>query len=369
VLEKMHRAVLDGVFPGAVLLVGCKGSMVLHEAFGLARLDPPEPMTRDTFFDLASLTKPLATAPACMLLVQEGSMRLDDTLGTLIPDFAGTDKEPVTVADLLTHASGYPDHRPYYRELAPLPPEKRRQRLHRLLVDEPLAQRPAGASLYSDLGYMVLQWVVETRARKALDQLVAERVYAPTALEGLRFFRTDDKGQGGATVKVAATEACPWRGRVLQGEVHDENASVMGGVAGHAGLFGTAGDVWALLCELMGTYLGGAPRGLFRRETVESFWDPPSVPGPFVLGFDTPSPTRSSAGRFFSRRSVGHLGFTGTSFWMDLERQVVVVLLTNRVHPSRSNDRIKTFRPVLHDAVMEAVLHGNPRPRLHFPTV
>jgi CubicO group peptidase (beta-lactamase class C family) len=156
---------------------------------------------------------------------------------------------------------------------------------------------------------------------------------------------------------VAATERCPWRQRLVKGEVHDENAFCLGGEAGHAGLFGTAEAVETLLGALLAAWHGRQGRGAFSPEIVRRFLAPPADGGR-ALGFDVPTPGASSSGRWFSPFTVGHLGFTGTSFWMDLERQIIVVLLTNRVHPSRANERIRGFRPLLHDAVMGLLLKG-----------
>jgi len=152
--------------------------------------------------------------------------------------------------------------------------------------------------------------------------------------------------------KFAATERCPWRDILLEGVVHDNNAYSVGGIEGHAGLFGTAGDVFDLLSELMAVYQGAVSTGVFDIDLTQCFLSINKQNGR-ALGFDTPSSKDSSCGRYFSKRTVGHLGFTGTSFWMDLDRAIVVILLTNRVHPSRYNNRIKAFRPKLHDAVME----------------
>jgi CubicO group peptidase (beta-lactamase class C family) len=157
--------------------------------------------------------------------------------------------------------------------------------------------------------------------------------------------------------EFAATERCPWRGILLEGVVHDDNAYSVGGIEGHAGLFGTAGDVLDLLSELMAVYQGSVSTGVFDVDLTRYFLSLNEQNGR-ALGFDAPSSKGSSCGRYFSKRTVGHLGFTGTSFWMDLDRAIIVILLTNRIHPSRDNDRIKDFRPKLHDAVMKIFANG-----------
>jgi CubicO group peptidase (beta-lactamase class C family) len=201
---------------------------------------------------------------------------------------------------------------------------------------------------------MVLCWVVETVSGLRLDHFVMENIYRPLNLNAL-FFVPVDKTPPKA--KFAATERCPWRGIVLEGVVHDDNAYSVGGVDGHAGLFGTAGDVFYLLSELLACYRGDSAANLFDSELTRRFLRRDQHSGR-ALGFDTPSSANPSCGRFFSEKTVGHLGFTGTSFWMDLDRNMIVILFTNRVHPSRDNNRIKTFRPKLHDAVMKNFILG-----------
>jgi CubicO group peptidase (beta-lactamase class C family) len=178
--------------------------------------------------------------------------------------------------------------------------------------------------------------------------------YKPLGLENL-FFLPLKESEIRPGHACAATEDCPWRHKILEGEVHDDNAYVVGGVAGHAGLFGTARDIFGLLQHLLDTYTGKVASKVFQRETVQTFFECQQDQGRFALGFDTPTGLESSSGRYFSDHSVGHLGFTGTSFWMDLEEEVIVILLTNRVHPSRANEKIKDFRPMLHDTVMETL--------------
>lgn len=352
--DLIQSGVADGVFPGGVLLVAKEGHVVFFEAFGLARLSPERPMTTDTVFDLASLTKPLATSVALMLLVQQGRLNLDQTLGSTIPDFLGTNKKYITIRQLLSHASGLPDYRPYYKELVEVPASERKGSLRTFLLTEKLIHEPGQACLYSDVGFMILEWLLEAVGQKSLNSFVEESVYRPLSLKNI-FFIPLNGGKRKDNYSYAATEDCSWRGKILDGEVHDENAYALGGVAGHAGLFGTAQDVCCLLGELLDVYTGRSSSGVFERGVVQTFLEPQSGPGSWALGFDTPSGADSSSGQYFSDQSVGHLGFTGTSFWMDLLRDVIVILLTNRIHPDRENEQIKAFRPLLHDAVMDAI--------------
>lgn len=357
VRELMNAAVDDGVFPGAVLLAAKDSRIMFWEAFGLSRLSPKRVMTKDTVFDLASLTKPLATAGSLMVLCDQKKLALDQTLEEVIPDFSETDKRDVTLRQLASHVSGLPDYRPYHQALRHLAPPEAMAQLKILLAAEPLVNPPGAVALYSDVGFMVLQWVIETVSQTSLDQFVQASVYTPLGLDGL-FFNGLGAGRVRRDCDYAATEACPWRKKVLEGEVHDDNAYVLGGVGGHAGLFGSAEAVFGLLDHLDMVHAGRTASNVFTRETVRMFFRRQSEVGTWALGFDTPSRPKSSSGRYFSDHSVGHLGFTGTSFWMDLEMGVIVILLTNRVHPSRAVDKIKAFRPMLHDAVMKALGAG-----------
>ncbi|MFZ5569182.1 MAG: serine hydrolase domain-containing protein [Thermodesulfobacteriota bacterium] len=351
----MKQAVTEGVFPGGVLVVSRAGRIQLCEAYGVTNLSGGVSVTPETIFDLASLTKPLATTPAVMLLVQQRRLLLTDPIGPLLTSFASSPKSVIMIRQLLNHTSGLPDYREYYWQLAALPLKERSAALKGLLSREELVHPVGQRTVYSDLGFMILQWIVESIAGRRLDSFVTEEVYHPLGLNDLFFIDLFSTPETDERKRVfAATEKCPWRKQVLEGVVHDDNAYVVGGVAGHAGLFGTALNVHELLVELSSCFSGGNHRGIFQREVVRTFLTPPPDGGR-PLGFDRPSGPNSSSGRYFSGQTVGHLGFTGTSFWMDLEKEVIVVLLTNRVHPSRTNEGIKAFRPNLHDTVMKSV--------------
>lgn len=347
----MKQAVDNGIFPGAVLLVSSESTVVFLRAYGLAHIYEKVPVTAETIFDLASLTKPLATTLAVMHLVQNRQITLDDSLGKLLPDFQAGDKAKIRLKHLLYHNSGLPDYRSYYKKLSKIPMDSRRAAMRQYLVEEPLIQPSGEKVLYSDLGFMILAWVVEHIASRRLDHFVAEEIYHPLGLEDLFFNAYDMDGRRGP---FAATESCLWRREVLVGQVHDENAFAVGGIEGHSGLFGSAGDVNRLLTELLGTYHGKVRDALFDRDLLHQFFKRlPQTDK--ALGFDMPRLKGASCGRGFSLNSVGHLGFTGTSFWMDLERSIIVTLLTNRVHPTRENERIKKFRPHLHDTIMNKI--------------
>jgi CubicO group peptidase (beta-lactamase class C family) len=347
----MRQAIAEEVFPGGVLLVSKLGQTLFYDAYGVAHLSSRTPVTSETLFDLASLTKPLATTLAVMRLVQHKQIKLQQRLGQLLPEFEHTDKARVKLKHLLYHNSGLPDYRSYYKALNGIAKDSRRNALRKHLVQEPRINPIGKTVLYSDLGFMILAWVVEHLSQRRLDHFVVDEIYQPLGLNHL-FFIANNIVDNRET--FAATENCPWRRKILEGQVHDENAYAVGGIEGHAGLFGAAEDINRLLIELLFTYHGRTGAGLFQQGLLHQFFKP--LPGTDkALGFDTPSQTGSSSGRGFSQNSIGHLGFTGTSFWMDLERSVIVILLTNRVHPTRDNERIKTFRPELHDAVMNAI--------------
>lgn len=348
----MRRALGDGVFPGAVLRVGRGEKALFHAAYGDANRFTGQPVSPGTVFDLASLTKPLATTLAVMRLCQLGRLDVEQRLASVLPAFDGGDKGGVTIAQLLSHTSGLPDYRPFYLALAARPAPERKTMLRARLVQEPLLCMPGERMLYSDLDFMILEWVVETVSGRRLDRFVAEEVYAPLGTADALFFI--DLCRPPPAGRFAATEQCGWRGRLIEAEVHDENAHALGGVAGHAGLFGTAEGVHHVLSELLNAYHREDGGRLFDRRTVHRFFQ--RLPGTDkALGFDMPAPVNPSCGRFFPPTGIGHLGFTGTSFWVHIEQSVAVILLTNRVHPNRANIAIRGFRPVIHDAVMEAI--------------
>lgn len=351
----MRYAISDKVFPGAVLLIARDDSIVFFEAYGYADIFLRRKMTIDTIFDLASLTKPLATTLAVMRLIQQRKLSLEQTLESILPCFKKTDKGQIKIKFLLCHNSGLPAYREYYYQLSKLPPDARRKALERLLVKESMSHSLKKRVLYSDLGFMILGWVVETVAGKRLDHYVSDEIYKPLGIDSDRGLFFVDLNSKPITGRFAATEICLWRNILLEGVVHDENAYMMGGVAGHAGLFGSAGSLHILLSSLLSDFYGNPSISLFGKDILHTFFKRQEGTDK-ALGFETPLLANSSCGDYFSKRSIGHLGFTGTSFWMDIERNIIVILLTNRVHPSRENDKIKFFRPKAHNTIMDCLL-------------
>ncbi|MEN6484552.1 MAG: serine hydrolase domain-containing protein [Syntrophobacteraceae bacterium] len=359
-----ETALSVGTFSGASLLVASPERVLFEHCWGLTR-SGGVPVTADTRFDLASLTKPLATASLCMWAVSQGILKLDAPLSRFFPmAILPLEKQGITLRHLLNHCSGLPPYEPFYLRLLETPPARRSQVLLSRILETPLTAPPGKICQYSDLGFILLGMILETVLEAPLDRLAGRLLFDPLGIDDLHFLRLDvpsadptvPPGRASAgSFTFAATELCPWRNRLLDGEVHDENAYCLSGVAGHAGLFGTARGVFTLAAFLWKVYrcrLCGSP---FSSRVVEIFWKKPGmVPGStWALGFDTPNCRDSSSGVHFSSGSVGHLGFTGTSLWMDLERNVMIVLLTNRVHPTRSNEKLKAFRPRLHNLVME----------------
>jgi CubicO group peptidase (beta-lactamase class C family) len=363
----MLAAVEAGVFPGAVLSVRLRGRPVYHRAFGCSAILPRrEPAGPDTLYDLASLTKPLATATAALCLLQEKRLDLDDPLDAILPELQGTAIGRATVFHLLNHSSGLPAWRPLYERVAEqdrtqpgfLGSEAAKTMVLRLIRDEPLLTPSGTRTLYSDLGFMLLGFAVERLAGCSLAAYCGERIYDPIGAGPLFFIGRHGVPIGGAKgrpadlTRVAPTEEDDWRGRMLRAEVHDENAYALGGVSGHAGLFGTAEAVLAVSgCWLAG-YLGR--ESVLRPEWVRRFVSrqEQTAGSSWGLGWDTPS-APSSSGRRFSSASFGHLGYTGTSLWIDPGAELEVALLTNRVHPTRKNEKIREFRPLIHDLIYQ----------------
>ncbi len=332
-------------FPGGVLAVGYGDALIHLHPFGRLTYDANAPLvTSDTLYDLASLTKVVATTTMAMILVDEGKLDLERPVQAYLPGFQGPGKVAVTVRHLLTHSSGLDATAPLYKELHG--EEAFVQRIETM----DLAYPPGSRSLYSDLGIILLGEILERVAGQPLEAFARERVFAPLAMRDTMF-----RPPAELRPRIAPTEFDPWRGRLVHGEVHDENAFAMGGVAPHAGLFSTAGDLARFAQMILdGGTLGG--RRIVSRRTVELFTRRAGIPGSDrALGWDTKSAESSSAGTLFSPRSFGHTGFTGTSMWIDPARQLFVILLTNRVHPTRDNQLIREARPAVADAVVRAL--------------
>lgn len=383
------RRGLDAVFPAAVLLVAQRDAVVFWRAYG--HLDPEtrhRPTEINSLFDLASLTK-LLTATTFMTLVKKGRVALDTPVADVLPEFSGVrpitetedplaktimpadpafdgqeiDARQVTFWHLLTHTSGLAAWRSLYREngdqtghVPPpfqVPAEKRARRVAAIHGRYGFACPPGRRMVYSDLGFILLGEAISQLAGTSLDDYVRQAVLEPLNLTHTVY---NPLAQGIPSDGIVPTEMCTWRERRCRGEVHDENAASLGGVAGHAGLFSTAWDT-AVLGQM---YLNGGRYGAARILSPEIVAEMTRVQVNFGdnsrgLGWLQRSEALSSSGRMFGPRSYGHTGFTGTLLWVDPGRQLVVVLLTNRVYHGRDSTAIADFRPRLHDVVVEAL--------------
>jgi CubicO group peptidase (beta-lactamase class C family) len=346
-----------GVFPGAAGGVSARGPSGEERALFCAGVLEPggAPVALDTVYDLASLTKPVVATTA-LRLVQRGVLDLHVPVEHWLGELAGTPGGEATLAQLLSHRAGLTPWGGLFKEIPDAigSPATRAFMLREAATRVDPSPAKDGRSVYSDLGYMIAGETLARAAGEPLAQLVAREVTRPLGLESELFYAAalDAEHHGRLLASVAPTEVCSWRGRVLRGEVHDENCGAYGGVAGHAGLFGTVSALLAfgraLLDALEGRarFIDGALLGWALR---------PLRGGGYVVGWDTRSLEGSSAGELFSARSFGHLGFTGTSIWCDPPRSLCAVLLTNRVHPTRDNVKIRELRPRFHDAVIDAL--------------
>jgi serine-type D-Ala-D-Ala carboxypeptidase len=340
----LEEAVAQKAFPGASAAITHMGKLVALKSVGRFTYEESSPaVTVDSIFDLASLTKVVATTSMAMILYERGLLDLDSPVAGVVPEFAGEDKRrsEVTFRMLLAHSSGLPAHEKIY--------------LHTTSKDEflreafsvPLKNDPGTHAEYSDIGFILLGSALERIAEESLDGFCQREVFGPLGMLQTAFNPPTAWKQ---QIPPTADDQT-FRKRIIQGEVQDENASAMGGVAGHAGLFSSAGDIATFAHAMLS---GGSP--IFRRETVALFTrretSPPGTSR--ALGWDTPS-SPSQSGKYFSPSSFGHLGFTGTSLWIDPERQLSVTLLTNRTWPDCANRAIREIWPRFHDAVVEAL--------------
>ena len=338
----------DGIrqraFPGASAAVVFRGDLVALRGIGRFTYDAEAPaVEEDTVYDVASLTKALATTPVAMFVHQQGSLDLEAPVVSLAPEFETGDRQrnKVTIRMLLAHSSGLPAYVKLFETC------KTREELLRAAMQTPLEAEPGSRAAYSDIGFIVLGEILERITGESLDAFSKREIFDKLGMDHTLFCPPESMRE-----RIPPTEDDQtFRNRVMRGEVEDENAWVMGGIAGHAGLFANVEDV-ARFAQC--TLDGGAP--VFKPETVELFTRRETSPAGTsrALGWDTPS-SPSQSGQYFSPRSFGHLGYTGTSLWIDPERDLAVVLLTNRTWPDRKSLLIKQIRPRFHDAVAEAL--------------
>ena len=344
IVRVLDRAIADSAFPGGIAVVGTRGGAVTSYAVGRIDWAPSAPVPDErTLWDLASLTKVVGMTTAMMQLVEQDRVDLDAPVVRYIPEFTGPGKERVTVRHLLTHSSGLPSWRPLYKEATTA------DTAIAIVFATPLDTVPGARMVYSDLGAIILGKIVERVSGESLDAYLARHLFGPLGMTSTTY-----RPEASLRDRIAPTEFDPWRQRLVRGEVHDENAFMLGGVSGHAGLFSTAVDLSRFARMMLA---GGELDGVrvVRASTIAQFT---AVQDPSLshraLGWETPN-GQNSAGHLMSARAFGHTGFTGTSLWMDPERGTFVLLLTNRVNPSRQNTRIGMVRIALADAVMAAL--------------
>jgi CubicO group peptidase (beta-lactamase class C family) len=343
---------VDSAYPGAVVAVGRHGRIALLAAAGHYSDGNERSVEPETVYDLASLTKVIGLTSACMILVDEGKLDLDAPVQRYLPEFRGPQKEVVTIRHLLTHSAGLAADLPLF--------DSTRSRAAALtMVDtSPLLAAPGTQFVYSDLSAIVLMQVVERITGQSLDAYLEARVFGPLGMTATRF-----NPPRSWLDHIAPTELdTMFRHRLLRGEVHDESAARLGGVSGNAGLFSNATDLARFATWLLGTVVN-RPRppapALVRPAIVAMFVKRQGIPpgSTRALGWDTPSDSGySSAGTKLSRRSFGHTGYTGTSIWMDPDNDLFIILLTNRVNPTRANTKILEVRPRVADLVTEALV-------------
>ncbi len=340
----LQRAIIQRTFPAASIAVTSRGKLVALKVLGRFTYEPgSSPIATATVFDLASVSKAVATTSVAMILYERGLIDLEAPVVSIVPEFAGSDarRSEVTVHMLLAHSSGLPAYEGLFLKA------KTRDELLAAAVTTPLTADPGTRAEYSDIGFIILAIALERVADESLDRFCQREVFGPLGMLHTAF---NPPAAWRASIPPTADDRT-FRKRIIQGEVQDENASVLGGVAGHAGLFGTAEDLATFAYVLL---QGGRP--MVRPETLELFTRRETTPAGTsrALGWDTPS-SPSQSGTYFSARSFGHLGYTGTSLWIDLERQLSITLLTNRTWPDCSNKAIKDVRPAFHNAVVEAL--------------
>jgi CubicO group peptidase (beta-lactamase class C family) len=339
----LNRGVADSAFPGAIAVVGTHAGPLVTVAAGHLDWAPSPVPDVNTLWDMASLTKVIGMTSAMMQLVESGKVDLDAPVQRYLPEWTGRNKDRVTVRHLITHQSGLPAFKQYFKlNVSP-------DSTLRLFINEPLDTLPGVRMVYSDIGAILLGKIVERVSGETLDGYLHRHVFEPLGMHDTQY-----RPPAALLPRIAPTENDPWRGRHLRGEVHDENAAALGGVSGHAGLFSTAHDLDRLArVYLNGGTLDGAR--LASAATIRQFttvWD--STFSSRALGWDTPS-ENSSAGHFITRPAFGHTGFTGTSLWIAPQHDLYVILLTNRVNPTREHSRIGPVRVAVADAAMRAL--------------
>jgi CubicO group peptidase (beta-lactamase class C family) len=354
-LDKLvEKAIGEGIFPGCVIFASRGGDILLNKGYGRFDYEKNSPPAQpDTLYDLASLTKVLATTPAIMKLLESGELRLQQTLDHFYPQLQNDPKSKITIADLLSHQSGMPAWKPLYEDLGLGISDFgfiNSREIVAQVLRTPLEFNTGEKAVYSDLGFILLYDIIEKISGISFDTFCRDQIFQPLGLHSLQFIPPKKLRK-----QIPPTGTDALREDIIRGAVNDTNCFAMGGVSGHAGLFGNSLDVAAAgqLFVQKGIYNS---RRLFKSSTIELFSKKynPDV-SVRTLGWDTPTPG-GSGGKYFSESAIGHLGYTGTSLWVDLQQEINIVLLSNRVHPDPRKNRMREIRPQIHDAVMKELL-------------
>ena len=335
------KAIVDSAFPGAVLLVAKDGEIIHEKAFGNFTYDySSREVTINSIFDLASVSKVIGTTTAAMMLIDRRKLNLDEKVINYLPEFNNNGKENITIRNLLLHNSGLAPFKKYYDVYSTA------EEVINDIMNLTPEQEPGSKYVYSDLGMITLQQIIERISGKSLDKFLDENLFTPLGMNSTMYNPPPELKDNCMPTEFDDF----WRMRQLQGEVHDERAYMLNGVAGHAGLFSTANDLAKFLQMILqkGNYQG---RQYINPETIELFTKKQSDQSSRGLGWDTKSPEGSSAGKYFSPLSYGHTGYTGTSVWTDPTKSLFVIMLTNRVYPTRNNNKLSKVRPLIHDAI------------------
>jgi CubicO group peptidase (beta-lactamase class C family) len=344
----MRAGITGGAAPGGVLAVGRYGRVVYLKGFGKQDTTASGiPVDENTMYDMASLTKVIATTTAAMMLEEQGKIDLDRTVASYLPGFNAPDKAPITLRMLVTHRGGMEAFAALYKNF------RGREQYLEQINQRPLKSVPGTEMVYSDWDMVLMQLVIESVTGQPLDKFVTEKIFAPLGMTSTMYVPDSVKFFS----RIAPTELDSATGGLMRGlvhgKVHDENAFALGGVAGHAGLFSTAHDL-TIFCQML--LNGGIYNGvrIVKPETVARWTTVQGRGSSRALGWDTPS-KGSSSGQYFSPRSFGHTGFTGTSIWVDPEKSLFVILLTNRVYPTRANNKQVPLRKAVADAAQMAI--------------
>ncbi len=372
VTELLEKGCQDGAFPGAVLLVSQHGQVLYNYSVGRKWLKSPEgisnEMTRDTVFDLSNLTSVVVTTTLMMRFLEEGRFSLSDKVSRYVQAFGVNGKSAITIEHLLSHASALPAWHPYFEELARANSADRigiltsrgaREYILHSINRSVIKGEPGQRQALSDLNMFLLGFLIENLSGMSLDKIATKYIFQPLGMRNSSYIDLGMMKRRGILPlldKIAPTEECQWRRRVMCGEVQDENTWAIGGISGQAGLFSNAWDLHLFASEMIRAYRGEST--FLRRETVMRFFTGPSSfdnDGEIHLGWESPNRENGMSNCGLSSHAVGQCGFTGCSLWMEPAQGVSITLMSNRVHPSRSSKQIRSFRPQLHSAILEAL--------------